>query len=91
MTTQSPDEALEELILFLHRDSGERVVVLVDEYDKPILDNLGDPGRALEIRDALRSLYSVIKIQDAHPVVAATLVRDRHADLPDRPDAPPRL
>ncbi len=61
-----PHLMLRELVQRLHRDSGERVVVLVDEYDKPILDNLGDPGRALEIRDALRSLYSVIKIQDAH-------------------------
>ncbi len=61
-----PHLMLRELIHRLHRDSGERVVVLVDEYDKPILDNLEHPERAREIRDALRSLYSVIKIQDAH-------------------------
>ncbi len=45
---------------------GERVVVLVDEYDKPILDNLTDPDTAREMRDGLRNLYSVIKGQDAH-------------------------
>ena len=45
---------------------GERVVVLVDEYDKPILDNLGNPNTAREIRDGLRNLYSVIKDSDAH-------------------------
>ncbi|MDR3352751.1 MAG: AAA family ATPase, partial [Zoogloeaceae bacterium] len=45
---------------------GQRVVVLVDEYDKPILDSLTRPDLAREMRDGLRSLYSVIKGQDAH-------------------------
>ncbi|GHU19477.1 ATPase AAA [Betaproteobacteria bacterium] len=45
---------------------GQRAVVLVDEYDKPILDNLTSPDLALEMRDGLRNLYSVIKGQDAH-------------------------
>ncbi|WP_200336346.1 AAA family ATPase, partial [Thiocystis violacea] len=40
--------------------------VLVDEYDKPILDNLTRPETAREMRDGLRNLYSVIKGQDAH-------------------------
>ena len=45
---------------------GQRVVVLVDEYDKPILDNLNDTETALTMRDGLRDLYSVVKDQDAH-------------------------
>ena len=45
---------------------SERVVVLVDEYDKPILDNLTRPDMAREMRDGLRNLYSVIKGADAH-------------------------
>ena len=45
---------------------GQRVVVLVDEYDKPILDNITRPEVAREMRDGLRNLYSVIKGQDAH-------------------------
>jgi hypothetical protein len=61
-----PADALEELILALHQASGERVVVLVDEYDKPILDNVTQPERAAELRESLRNLYSVIKAQDAH-------------------------
>lgn len=40
--------------------------MLVDEYDKPILDSLGRPEVARKIRDALRNLYSVIKDSDAH-------------------------
>ncbi|MDZ4219350.1 MAG: AAA family ATPase, partial [Methylobacter sp.] len=46
--------------------TGQRVVILVDEYDKPILDNLLKPEIAKEIRDELRNLYSVIKDSDAH-------------------------
>ena len=45
---------------------GQRAVVLVDEYDKPILDNLSDPEVARTLREGLRNLYSVIKDSDAH-------------------------
>jgi len=55
-----------ELIRGLHEQSGQRVVVLVDEYDKPILDNIADSAVALTMRDGLRNLYSVIKGVDAH-------------------------
>lgn len=41
-------------------------MVLVDEYDKPILDNITDPDMARAMRDGLRNLYSVIKDSDAH-------------------------
>lgn len=55
-----------ELVRFSHEKTGKRVVILVDEYDKPILDNLHNPEIAKEIRDRLRNLYSVIKDSDAH-------------------------
>ncbi len=55
-----------ELIALAHAATGQRVVVLVDEYDKPILDNLTDPDTARVMRDGLRNLYSVIKDNDAH-------------------------
>ncbi len=55
-----------ELIRQVHAVTGERVVVLVDEYDKPILDNLTQREAATAIRDGLRNLYSVIKDMDAH-------------------------
>jgi len=54
-----------ELIRKTRNHYGERVVVLVDEYDKPILDNLTQPDRAREMRDGLLNLYSVIKGADA--------------------------
>ena len=55
-----------ELIEQAHAATGERAVVLVDEYDKPILDNITNPDMALAMRDGLRNLYSVIKDSDAH-------------------------
>jgi hypothetical protein len=55
-----------DLIRQAERAFGQRVVVLVDEYDKPILDNLTCPDVAQEMRDGLRNLYSVIKDNDAH-------------------------
>ena len=57
---------LRHLIEVLHRRTGRRVVVLVDEYDKPILDALGVPDVARANRDFLRGLYAVVKDSDAH-------------------------
>jgi hypothetical protein len=55
-----------ELIQKLRSKLGQRVVVLVDEYDKPILDNIEKNDLAIEIREGLRNIYSVIKDSDAH-------------------------
>ena len=54
-----------QLIRELHRRTGRRVVVLVDEYDKPILDALEDADLARANRDYLRGLYSTLKFSDA--------------------------
>ena len=54
------------LLEALHRQTGQRVAVLVDEYDKPILDVLEQPQVARANRDYLRGLYGVIKDSDAH-------------------------
>ena len=54
------------LMKVLHERSGQRVAVLVDEYDKPILDALEVPEVARANRDLLRGLYSTVKFADAH-------------------------
>ena len=54
------------LLEALHRRSGQPVAVLVDEYDKPILDALEEPEVARANRDFLRSVYAVVKDSDAH-------------------------
>ena len=55
-----------ELIQKTHQKFGQRVVVLVDEYDKPILDNIESSDTALDMREKLKDIYSVIKGADAH-------------------------
>ena len=55
-----------QLLSALHKRAGKRVVVLVDEFDKPIVDVLEEPRMARANRRFLRSLYSVIKSCDAH-------------------------
>ncbi|MDE0026029.1 MAG: AAA family ATPase [Spirochaetaceae bacterium] len=62
----TPPERFGYLIRSLHERSGQRVAVLVDEYDKPILDALETPEIARANRDYLRGLYAVIKANDAH-------------------------
>ncbi len=57
---------LRHLIRTLHGSTGQRVVVLIDEYDKPILDALNAPDVARANRDYLRGLYAVVKDCDAH-------------------------
>ena len=59
-------ERLNHLLEALHERTARRVVVLVDEYDKPILDALDVPEVARANRDYLRGLYSTIKFADAH-------------------------
>jgi hypothetical protein len=57
---------LSELIRNAHTQTDQRVVVLIDEYDKPILDNLTDRETALAMREGLKNLYSTLKDADAH-------------------------
>jgi len=68
VTQQFPDtrSRFAHLIRRVAENVGQRVVVLIDEYDKPILDRIEDREKALEIREALKDFYSVIKDSDAH-------------------------
>nr|MCU0780758.1 AAA family ATPase [Akkermansiaceae bacterium] len=55
-----------ELIEGCHKQHGRTAVVLVDEYDKPILDNISEPEVAAQMREGLKDLYSVLKGADPH-------------------------
>ena len=59
-------ERFGHLIRALSERTGQSVVVLIDEYDKPILDALDTPDTARANRDYLQGLYAVIKTCDAH-------------------------
>ena len=44
----------------------QKVVILIDEYDKPILDNIENIPEALIIRDGIRDFYTKIKESDEY-------------------------
>lgn len=54
------------LLADAHELSGVRAVVLVDEYDKPLLETLERPGLHREMRALLKAFYSVLKSSDEH-------------------------
>ncbi|MDQ6979469.1 MAG: ATP-binding protein [Mariprofundaceae bacterium] len=57
-----------DLISRAKKKFGQPVVLLIDEYDKPILDNLvaGRDDIAIAVREGLKGFYSVIKDSDSH-------------------------
>jgi len=54
------------LIMEARRQYGQKVVILVDEYDKLIVDNLDQIEVAKEGREVLRDLYTTIKNSDEY-------------------------
>ena len=61
-----PSFCLSELIEKAYEKYNQKVVILIDEYDKPILDNIEDTQIAKQMRDALKNFYSVIKDSDRY-------------------------
>ncbi|MBM6890926.1 ATP-binding protein [Bacteroides caecigallinarum] len=56
-----------EVLRAAHEQTGRRAVVLIDEYDKPILDVLDtDYGLEDRHRNVLKGFYSVFKVADSH-------------------------
>jgi hypothetical protein len=46
--------------------TGERVVILVDEYDKPLLETIDNDELQSDFRATLKAFYSVLKTQDRY-------------------------
>jgi hypothetical protein len=66
LTTEYASDGMNELIEQLHQKTGRQVVVLIDEYDMPILDALNDSSNMQEIRNFLQSFYKILKAADEH-------------------------
>ena len=64
-TSQLPSIRLKTLIRELHERTGKQVVILIDEYDKPILDALYTEDEEKN-RQELRSFYSPLKDLDKY-------------------------
>ncbi|GHT78661.1 ATPase AAA [Bacteroidia bacterium] len=65
LVSEYASDCFAELIESLHRKKGNKVVVLIDEYDKPILDAIGKT-EAADIRAFLQGFYVVLKGSDDH-------------------------
>ena len=61
-----PNELFQQLIYDAYVQYGRKVVLLVDEYDKPMTDNIDDIELAQQMCKQLRSVYSIIKISDEY-------------------------
>ena len=49
------------LVRNAYEKTGQRVVILVDEYDKPLLESIGNPELQEQYRGILRGFYAVLK------------------------------
>ena len=68
LNASSPSLKFEQLISSLHKKYSKKVVILIDEYDKPLIDYLDVENihLARENRSILKSFYSVLKDADQH-------------------------
>ena len=57
---------LRDLIIKSYQKYNQKVVILIDEYDKPILDVIEDKNQAKINREFIKGLYSVIKDSDRY-------------------------
>ncbi|MDR1931949.1 MAG: ATP-binding protein [Spirochaetales bacterium] len=65
-TELSPASHFRELIRRAHEKSGKKVVVLIDEYDKPLLETMDNPRLNEEVRKNLKAFYGVLKTSDPY-------------------------
>ncbi len=63
---KSASERLRHILNQLHQIIGRQVVVLIDEYDRPVLNVLEDREKAQVNRNKLRNLYSILKDAEDH-------------------------
>jgi hypothetical protein len=59
------NQKFDDLVIKLHEKIGQKVVVLIDEYDKPFLNNLKKSVLG-EIKEATSAFYGVVKSLDEH-------------------------
>jgi hypothetical protein len=64
-TSGTPGRRLNLLISEIFRKTGRQVVLLVDEYDAPIMDVLYQPNMLLEVRKVMREFYASLKANDS--------------------------
>lgn len=63
---RSPEERFGQIIRMACEKTGQRVVILVDEYDKPMLQALDDEALQAEFRNTLKAFYGNLKSCDEY-------------------------
>jgi len=63
---RSIGDILDEIIVATAKKYNQKVVILIDEYDKPYTDFVNDLDMAERIRDVLRNFYVQIKANDEY-------------------------
>jgi hypothetical protein len=66
LKSKQPSSAFANLITDAFLINNEQVVLLIDEYDKPLLDSIDAPKKYLKARNILQDFYSVIKPLDEY-------------------------
>lgn len=61
-----PGIRFERIIRRAGESSGRKVIIMIDEYDKPLFGTISDPAKLERNREILQSFYSVLKSQDAN-------------------------
>jgi hypothetical protein len=64
-TEGTPGERLKKLIQQVHEKTGLKAVVILDEYDAPLLDYLHKPEQLTEVRRIMQEFYQMVKVCDA--------------------------
>lgn len=63
---RSPEERFSYLLDKIHFMTGLQAVVLIDEYDKPLLQTIGNKELQDQYKGILKAFYGVLKSADAH-------------------------
>ena len=64
---QDPNTRLADLIIKAYQQTGKQVVVLIDEYDAPLLDVVHEDSHLKDLRNVMRNFYSPLK--DCEPML----------------------
>ena len=65
-TDRDLEERFLQVVELAYQKTGLPVVILVDEYDKPLLQAIGNEALQAEYRNTLKAFYGVLKSCDAH-------------------------
>ena len=63
---REPEERFTQIIQLAYKQTGKPVVILIDEYDKPLVETIDNEELNEKFRNQLRAFYGVMKSQDRY-------------------------